>query len=231
VLINKTPFELKVKKKIPCNRTTGEQLAIIEKGGSYVVTDDFLVESSAMGIKSILIGDPFDLWVGDSTWMDITATFHVTYDESIPHNAYLAYEQIGSSAATEKGMYVILKNEIENAKVYIKSEEAKSEVGGRPTLCQLKKINSTCLVRTDFLAEILDGNGKVVATSDQFSAWWGDGSYVTANTTMVLTRKNGQGDYLTMTNAGYTRTSVETEEDKEKTKLLLLPITAALFKR
>ena len=73
VLINKTPFAVKIKKKIPCNKTTGEQLAVIEKGGNYTVTDDFLVESSALGVKHILVGDPFDLWVGDSTWMDITA--------------------------------------------------------------------------------------------------------------------------------------------------------------
>ena len=73
VLVNKTPFELKVKRKAPCNRTTGELLALIEKGGNFTVTDDFLVESSAMGVKSVLVGDPFDLWVGDSTWMDITS--------------------------------------------------------------------------------------------------------------------------------------------------------------
>jgi len=46
---------------------------LIEKGGNFTVTDDFLVESSAMGVKSVLVGDPFDLWVGDSTWMDITS--------------------------------------------------------------------------------------------------------------------------------------------------------------
>ena len=62
----------------------------------------------------------------------------------------------------------------------------------------------TCLVRGDFIAEVIDSKGGVQASSDQFSAWWGDASYETANTTMVLTWKDGHvGTYLTMTNKGY----------------------------
>jgi hypothetical protein len=204
VLVNKTPFELKVKLKKPCNKTTGKQIALIEKGGNITVTDDFIVESSAAGIQSVLVGDPFDLWVGDSTWMDITSTFHVTYDESIPHNSYLAYTQIGSSAAKNLGMYVIIKNQLNNADVYIKSQPPTDRNGwkGTKTLCQLKVFNSTCLVRNNFIGEIII-NGKVDASTDIFSTWWGDSSYNSANTTMVLTRKGNTGSYITMTNVGY----------------------------
>lgn len=203
-MVNKTPFELKVKLKKPCNKTTGKQIALIEKGGNITVTDDFIVESSAAGIQSVLVGDPFDLWVGDSTWMDITSTFHVTYDESIPHNSYLAYTQIGSSAAKNLGMYVIIKNQLNNADVYIKSQPPTDRNGwkGTKTLCQLKVFNSTCLVRNNFIGEIII-NGKVDASTDIFSTWWGDSSYNSANTTMVLTRKGNTGSYITMTNVGY----------------------------
>jgi hypothetical protein len=93
-------------------------------------------------------------------------------------------------------MHVIIKSSIENADVYIKGVD-------RSSLCQLKMFNSTCLVRGDFIAEVLDSKGAVKASSDKFSAWWGDDSYNTANTTMVLTWKGDAGSYLNMTNEGF----------------------------
>lgn len=107
-------------------------------------------------------------------------------------------------------MYVILKNQILNTEVHIYSATANKatrdeEITATHTnLCQLKMYNSTCLVRRNFIAEIISAKGdKVIASSDVFSVWWGDSSYNTANTTMVITQKNKVGSYLTMTNAGY----------------------------
>lgn len=205
VLVNKTPFDVKVKRKSPCNRTTGEQIALIAKGENFTVTDDFIVEAIQKWSKpTVLVGDPFDLWVGDSTWMDIEATFHITYDESIPYNNYLDYEQVDSSAAKEKTMYVILKSEIMNEEIYIKEKHSNSNSidGSSLTLCHLKMFGSTCLVRKNFVGEIIN-SGSVIASSDTFSTWWGDNSYNQANTTMVLTRKGDKGSYITMTNVGF----------------------------
>ena len=146
-------------------------------------------------------------------WTNVSQqTFNVVYDGSIPHNSYLGYEQVGSSAAKTKDMYVILKNQILNTEVHVYSATANKATRARDgkstathtNLCQLKMYNSTCLVRRNFIAEIISANGdKIIARSDVFSAWWGDSSYNTANTTMVITQKNKVSSYLTMTNAGY----------------------------
>ena len=99
-------------------------------------------------------------------------------------------------------MYVILKSEIMNEEIYIKEKHSNSIDGSSLTLCHLKMFGSTCLVRKNFVGEIIN-SGSVIASSDTFSTWWGDNSYNQANTTMVLTRKGGQGSYITMTNVGF----------------------------
>ena len=210
-IVNKTPFPIKVRTMIPCNRTNLGTAAVVAPGESYTATDDFEVlgtmkpPSHPKGI--LAIGDPFDVWIGDSTWMDITSEFHVSYD-AVNAPSYLAYEQIGSSAAPTDGMHVSIRSEVPaGTRVYIKEAKAAGDeatgaggvASGVATLCQLHTYNSSCLVRSNFVAEIFDASGgKVVASSDTFSAWWGGGSYATANVTLVVKHDPKAAAYLDM---------------------------------
>ena len=206
-IVNNCSFPLKVRAHIPCNHTNPtSDLAVIPPGGSHVVTDDFEVLGTVHQGHShtLALGDPFNLWVGDSTWMDIVSEFHVTWSASTP--TYLNYVQVGSSEDTSHpGMHVAVVNNIQGHKiVYIK---AASDESGRlsengyqrqqqqqrsgsvygsvfpewfsstsrrgrvesngATLCTLRVFNSSCLVRGNFIAEILDP-----ATGKRWGTYW-----------------------------------------------------------
>jgi hexosaminidase len=207
-LVNKTPFPVKVRSIKPCNRTSFGNLAVLQPGQSYVATGDFETEATAKGNDpEILTGDPFDLWVGDSTWMDIQAEFHITYDASKYGSGYMAYTQIGSSAAPTEGMHVGIESALERGTaLYVKKyskgvSSSSSSLALSQTLCHLKVNHASCLVRGtgDWIAETINmKTGMVVAQSDPFSAWYG-GGYASANVTLVVTQDAKNSGYLDIT--------------------------------
>jgi len=184
-IVNKTPFNVKVRAVLPCNKTNQGDQAVVPPGGNFTAKNDFMVLASVKGHSpQVLVGDPFDLWVGDSTWMDIQSEFHVTYDDSIPGNDYLTYTQIGISAAPEKAMHVSLQSLLpEGNKLYVKTRKKPVR-----TVCCLSVPNASCLLRLseDWIAETRDAQGHALAQSDPFSLWWGDMSYLVANATLVV---------------------------------------------
>ena len=223
-LVNKTPFPVKVRRIEPCNRTNFGDIAVLQPGANVTVTDDFLTEASVKGNDPpILTGDPFDMWVGDSTWMDIQSTFHITYDESKRGNDYMAYTQMGSSAAPTVGMHVGIESNLPAGApdLYVVQQN-----GGKH-LCHLQVPQASCLVRgqDDWVARTVDAQtGRVLSESDPFSAWWGGASFATANTTLVVTQSPKAPSYLSMA----VKKWVSTEKEVEQTRLPALRGGAAM---
>ena len=51
--------------------------------------------------------------------------------------------------------------------------------------------SSSCKLSHDFIALLRDGDGKIVATADPFSKWWGGTSYANATLDIFVPRLNG----------------------------------------
>ena len=51
--------------------------------------------------------------------------------------------------------------------------------------------SSNCKLSRDYIASLLDGDGKIVATTDPFSKWWGGTSYANATLDVFVPRLNG----------------------------------------
>ena len=63
---------------------------------------------------------------------------------------------------------------------------------GAADLCNITAAHSSnCKLSRDFIASLLDGDGKIVATTDPFSKWWGGTSYANATLDVFVPRSNG----------------------------------------
>ena len=90
-LTNNCGFTVKVNKRFPCDRANGEALMQhLEDGASYeVVASDFIVVASK---PTAAAGDPFSLWVGDATWLDLVYELKLTVDSS--DLSYIVYTEV-----------------------------------------------------------------------------------------------------------------------------------------
>lgn len=82
-LVNDAGVQLTVKARTACDKQNGDNLMKIAAGETGVVRGtNFITEAGGS-----LASDPFDLWIGDGTWMNLNLTLSVTN----AGGGYLAY--------------------------------------------------------------------------------------------------------------------------------------------
>lgn len=90
-LISKLDKNAKVRIASPCQKGYGADIATIEPGGTAVVHQDFVVETTYNG--GVALGDPFSVWFGGPGWRGVNITFALSVDPSTP--SYVDYTIMG----------------------------------------------------------------------------------------------------------------------------------------
>ena len=72
---------VKVKQRSPCSKLNEDDLGVLTpNGGTLTVRGtDFILTASDHG--SVKASDQFSLWIGDSTWMDVSLVLNVSCDD------------------------------------------------------------------------------------------------------------------------------------------------------
>ena len=72
---------VKVKQRSPCSKLNEDDLGVLTPNGdSFTVQgSDFILTASDHG--SVKASDQFSLWIGDSTWMDVSLVLNVSCDD------------------------------------------------------------------------------------------------------------------------------------------------------
>lgn len=114
-LVNNCSYQVSIKQRFACNKKNGVTLGKIVPGGTYTVKGFYSFSVFCFADQHITLpicinlvciqtllgknfiaeggnsaGDPFDLWVGDGTWMNVNLT--LTINDA--GGGYLSYDTV-----------------------------------------------------------------------------------------------------------------------------------------